>query len=233
MEKKLALLTHVYNAGASVRRQIENWKSLPQAILDQIEILIVDDFSDPPLHLEIDPGMLPIRLFRILTDIPWNMAGAKNLLRRQASAPWQLYFDIDNHLPHEEFIRLFLGLDGLSPNTAYMFRRIMAGEEVDPHINSFLIHRDALNKAGGFDEDFCGHYGYEDVLFHHVLTLKGIDRVLLHDMAFIQALNAATLTLDRDLSRNNALIQQKASTHPDPSPIQVRFLWKEVTAGEP
>ena len=226
MDKKLALLTRVYNAAEAVNRQAAIWRQLPPEQLDQLEILIADDYSDTPP--DPDRSGLPMRLFRITSDIPWNMAGAKNLLRKQATAPWLLFFDVDNHLPADERLLLLQSLDRLDPAKLYMFKRSMEGQEVDPHINTFLVHRDVVDAAGGFGEDFCGHYGYEDVFFHHLLMQRKVDRVLLVNMCFIQAVNAATLSLDWDSSRNNALIQAKVARGEGTSPDQLRFSWIDV-----
>ena len=226
MFKQLALLTHVYNAATAVARQVDSWRVLPEDILAQIEILIADDYSDIPLSIE--KGHLPIRLFRITTDIPWNMAGAKNLLRTQATAPWLLFFDVDNHLPPEQMALLTHALDRLDPANLYMFQRSMEGGLVDPHINTFLVHRSIVDSVGGFDEDFCGHYGYEDVYFHHLLMQRKIDKVLLNDICYIQAINAATLDLSRDMSRNGQLIQDKSVQGLGTSASQIRFEWHEI-----
>lgn len=222
---ELALLTHVYNAQAAVEGHIANWQLLDQADLERLEIRVVDDCSDVPLS--VNRAALPLRTFRITTDIPWNMAGAKNLLRMQSSAPWLLFFDVDNMLPAPDLHRLIVSLPSLQAQTIYMFARTHDGVAVDSHINTFLIHRDVLNAVGGFDEDFCGHYGFEDVYFHHLAVRKGFNRVLLVDLTFLQG-NARTETLDRDLSRNDALAQGKASRNEDTAPRQLRFEWIET-----
>ena len=55
------------------------------------------------------------------------------------------------------------------------------GASVAPHINTFMISRWGYFRAGGFDEDFSGHHGFEDVLFRS-LWRKPVGReVLLPD----------------------------------------------------
>ena len=92
--------------------------------------------------------------------------------------------------------------------------------------NSSLDER--ANAVGGFDEDFCGHYGYEDVFFHHLVIAKGFNRVLLTDLAFVQG-SARTETLNRDLSCNNILAQGKVARKEGTSEYQLRFDWIEIT----
>lgn len=222
---ELALLTHVYNSQEAVEGQLDNLRKLDDSVLGRLEVLVVDDCSDQ--HLAVKAPELPLRTFRITTDIPWNMAGAKNLLRSQASAPWLLYFDIDNMLPASQIQILVNSLGALNTETVYMFQRIHDGMQVDSHINTFLIHRKVLEAVGGFDEDFCGHYGYEDVFFHYLVGQKGFNRVLLNDLTFIQG-SARTETLNRDLERNNALTQGKVARKEGTSERQLRFEWVEL-----
>ena len=219
---EIAFLTHVFNAQSAVENHLSNFRAMDAADLERLEFLVVDDCSDQPLAVEHDD--LPVRTFRITTDIPWNMAGAKNLLRNQAKAPWLLFFDIDNLLPASEIKTLITSLGSLNEQTVYMFQRIYDDVNVDSHINTFLIHRNVLNAVGGFDEDFCGHYGYEDVFFHHLLVQKGVDRILLMDLTFVQG-SARTETLNRDMERNNILTQKKVASKEGTSERQLRFEW--------
>lgn len=225
MTKRLAVLTHVFNAAEAVEDQVSTWRTLPPDCREQMEFLVVDDCSDQPL--EVDRGDLPLRLLRVTTDIPWNMAGAKNLLRQQSTAPWMLFFDIDNHLPAAGMTMLVQVLDRLNPATLYMFARTMNGQPVETHINTFLVHRSVVDAVGGFDEDFCGHYGYEDVFFHHLVAQKQFGKILLNDLSFQQK-SARIETLDRDLERNKELIESKAAQGLGTSQEQIRFDWVEL-----
>jgi len=226
--RDLALLSHVYNAQSAVDGQLQNWRALPPDALSRLEFLLVDDCSDTPLQVAADG--LPLRAFRIISDIPWNMAGAKNLLRSQAQAPWLLFFDIDNHLAAAHVVTLLSCLPNLDPQTTYLFQRNYQGQSVDPHINTFLVHRTVLDNVGGFDEDFCGHYGFEDVYFHKLLVDRGLNRILLVDLPFEQG-SARTGDLDRDMERNRALLNQKVSQNTGVSAQQLRFEWMPLPGG--
>ena len=122
-----------------------------------------------------------------------------------------------------------MALPRLDASRLYVFRRTMNGEEVDPHINSFLISRRGFFKAGGYDEDFCGHYGFEDVLFRSMWRQHVGGEVLLTDIA-LEQMNLRTSGLNRDTSRNQALIQAKAAAGmPKPKGV-LRFAWEEAEA---
>lgn len=226
MDKKLAVLIHIYNAQQVTQEQVDAWATLSHAQTEIMEFLVADDCSSTPLELR--SYGLPLRLFRITTDIPWNMAGAKNLLHAKSTAEWLLFFDVDNRADPALLAQLAQQVDQLDPNTIYMFPWILDGREQEqPHINTFLIHRTALDRIGGFDEDFCGHYGYEDVLFHHVAQRAGIGRVLLLGVLFVAHVGP-TLGLSRDVTRNQALANAKASEpHYQVGP-KLRYHWQEV-----
>ena len=226
MPKKLAVALHVYNGRLAIQEQVDAWATLSHLQTEVMEFLVADDCSSMPLELR--SYGLPLRLFRITTDIPWNMAGAKNLLHAKSRAEWLLFFDVDNRADPALLAHLANQVDQLDANTIYMFPWILGGEEQEqPHINTFLIHRGTLDRMGGFDEDFCGHYGYEDVLFHHVAQRMGIARVLMRGIPFVAAIGA-TEGLSRDAVRNQALANAKASQPDYQVGPKLRFHWQEV-----
>ena len=120
---------------------------------------------------------------------------------------------------------LSLSLPQLDPRTVYMFPWKNGTLGVEMHINTFLISREVVENAGGFDEDFCGHYGYEDVYFHYVLQRLGYNRVMLTNVPFVQGL-ARTEDLNRDAERNKELAARKFNA--GELPMQgLRFNWIE------
>ncbi len=224
--KKLAILIHVYNAQVVTQEQVDSWAELSHRDTESIEFLIADDCSSVPLQLR--RYGLPLRQFRITTDIPWNMAGAKNLLHAKSTADWLLFFDVDNRVAPSLLVRLAKFLDQLDQSTIYMFPWILNGQEQEqPHINTFLIHRSTLDELGGFDEDFCGHYGYEDVLFQYLARRRGMKYVLLSDMPFIAHIGP-TEGLNRDLSRNQEICAMKANDPGYRVGSKIRFNWVEI-----
>ncbi|MBV8604169.1 MAG: glycosyltransferase [Pelomonas sp.] len=227
----LSLVTHVYDQPAAVARHVQFWKSLPPELTQHLEFIVVDDFSDPPLAIE--RGALNLRLFRVTDDIDWNMPGCKNLGALMARADWLLFFDIDAMCDAMALVKLVANLPRLDAKTLYNFRRIENGVEVDPHINTLLLTKRGYFAAGGQDEDFSGHYGFEDVHFHHMWRHYVGPEVLFTDIAFEQ-LKVRTESLNRDQARNQALINHKILVQGHQGSVgKLRFRWVEQETGSP
>lgn len=224
---KLTLITHVYNQPEGVARHVAFWKSLDPALAARLEFVVVDDYSETPLAIQRGP--LNLKLFRVTDDIDWNMPGCKNLGALMARADWLLFFDCDNILDEKSLAALVGVLDRLKPETLYNFRRVDEnGTDLPPHINTLLMSRHGFFKAGGMDEDFSGHYGYEDVHFHHMWRHHVGNEVLLTDVAFTQ-LGFRTETLDRDTARNQAMIHDKIQVQGHKGSVgKLRFRWDEL-----
>jgi len=225
----LTIITHVYNAQAGLDHQIALWRQLDAELRARLEFVVIDDFSDPPLTVDRSAELpaLNLRLLRVQDDIDWNMPGCRNLAAVQARSDWLLFFDIDNVLSPEDMAKVVVALPRLDRTLRYVFRRTLDGQEVEPHLNSFLVSRWGFLRAGGYDEDFCGHYGYEDVLFRNMWRKHVGSEVLLTDVAFDQ-LGWKTAGLDRDPSRNQTLLHTLAAQgFPKPKGM-LRFAWAEV-----
>lgn len=222
----LTLITHVYNAQAPVDRQLALWQQFSPELRARLSFLVIDDHSDTPL--QVDKGALDLRLVRVDDDIDWNMPGCRNLAATLCETPWLLFFDVDNVCSEASLRKIVDNLPRLDKSRLHVFRRTENGVDVEPHINSFLITRQGFFKAGGYDEDFSGHYGFEDVAFRMMWRKHVGGEVLLTDIAFEQ-INFRTSGLDRDLARNQALIQLRAAKgFPKPKGM-LRFAWNEAT----
>ncbi len=222
---RITIITHVYNAQAGIDLQSSFWRAYPPHIRDQLEFIVIDDYSDTPLV--VDREGLNLRLLRVDDDIDWNMAGCRNLAAVHAASPWLLYFDCDNIASQEHLAALLASLDRLDPRKLYVFGRSEEGRIVEPHINSFLLSRSGFFAIGGYDEDFAGHYGYEDVLFRNLWRRNMDGEVLLTDIVFTQ-MGWRTETLNRDLERNKKLIERKAIEGFRKPVGLIRFSWHEV-----
>lgn len=121
------------------------------------KVIIVDDCSEKPLNINC-PG---IEVYRILDDIKWNQGGARNLGAQQ-SEDWIIFSDID-HLVTYQNVQTIIDMKKEIGSIYYLGR---TNANTDP-LNIFLIHKSDFEKIGGYDEDFSGHYGYEDVLFRY------------------------------------------------------------------
>ena len=223
----LTLITHVYNAQGPVDRQLALWKQFSPELLARLQFLVIDDHSDAALV--VDKGPLNLRLVRVADDIHWNMPGCRNLAATLAATEWMLFFDVDNVVSEASLRKIVGALQQLDLQRLHVFRRTENGVDVEPHINSFLISRQGFWRAGGYDEDFSGHYGFEDVLFRMMWRKHVGTEVLLTDIAFEQ-IAFRTSGLDRDLARNQALIARRAAAGLPKPKGMLRFSWDEVSA---
>lgn len=219
---KLSAITHVYDGEAQIEQQLSQWLLIPAAIRRQIEFVIVDDCSSRAL--EVPKVDLNLSLFRVLEDIPWNQPGCRNLAAMMAQAPWLIFFDADNLLEPRGFEILIEHLSQLAADTLYTFGRIESGRPVASHVNTFLVSRDAFFLGGPYDEDFCGHYGYDDIMFRNLWRQHIGKEILLTNISF-QQLQFSTMKLDRDQTPNRTRLQSKISEGLRKPQGLIRFQW--------
>ncbi len=165
---------------------------------------IIDDGSPEPLG-KVDG----CDVWRIDEDIEWNIPGAKNLGFHVLSE-WVLYLPIDHVLTPDVHAQI----DAMPKvrGEAYFLGSVAPDGVVEqahesPH-DMVLIHKSDFNHIGGYDEDFAGHYGYEDGLFWQMCrnTIHAIERFDIHVRWFPAGLTANG---NRDASRNLAIYQAK------------------------
>ena len=173
-KKPLTIIYSLYNVQDKLKQiHIDNWKTYPDELKENINIILVDDCSDTPFDLELD---FPINLTvaRITTDVGYNIGGAKNLGFYLASKGWCFSTDIDHILPAEE-CKKCLSLRK-KRNKLYQFYRYLPNgvlyEKI--HGNTYMIHKEDFWGVGGYDEDFTPRYGYEDTWLKFLLFNTGI-----------------------------------------------------------
>lgn len=184
--------------------EIERFKTA----VDDVEVIVVDDCGNPPAD-----SYALAHTFRIDEDVPWNQPGARNLGLAHAHARVVLMVDVDMVPPAE------LAMDYIEAA-----RSLKVGEVIIPairyascdqvntiHPHNFLVHREHLGWIGGYDEDYSGGYGWDDVQMLHVLEMAGsvkrtTDLWVMHrDDISDHAVNS----LDRDTKRNYAIHLEK------------------------
>lgn len=232
---KLSIISHYYNHPQMVLDQITYWESLPDSFLSQVEFVLVDDCSAQ--IPEIETTKLNLKVFRVITDLPWNQAGARNLGAFNASGQWALYFDIDQKFYFEPMLSILSNLDSLDTMTMYYMRikeliDITVNQSLLNHPNTFLVNLEKFKIHAMYDEDFVGHYGYEDLYMPKVWEKNGGKRVLFNNTDFFEDMGFGTTNLNRDLSRNLALAQQKMAAGTKNSPGILRFEWKSLAISE-
>jgi glycosyltransferase involved in cell wall biosynthesis len=234
--KKLSIISHFYNHPEMVLKQITYWESLPQSFLDKVEFVLIDDCSEEQPSFQ--PTHLDLKVFRITTDIPWNQAGARNLGIFNAQGEWALYFDIDQHFYVEPITLVLAQLDQLDRNTMYYFKiksliDVVNNASLLHHPNTFLVNVPNFKRMGLYDEDFAGHYGYEDLYMPQVWERNGGHRTLFNTPDFFEDGGFGTSSLSRDLAQNAALGQEKMHNGILNSPGILRFRWTTIPIQHP
>lgn len=185
-----------------------------QGIVEQgLDTVIIDDCSPEPLG-----PIEGVRVYRILDDIKWNQPGARNL-GFHVSEGWIINADID-HLVIRSMISELMKVNLKRGNIYFL------GREDDDFIhNFFLIHKDDFDMMGGWDEDFCGNYGFDDYYFG-VKSKKFLNHVhLLHIKAKLFCEESSSIGI-RDKTHNEKLLQSKLKDFSHTP--RLRFNWIEV-----
>jgi hypothetical protein len=156
-----------YKNPLMLAEQYRAWSAYPEDLKAEIEIVLVDDGSPAPaMSVPRPDGLPPLRIYRVLTDIPWHQHGARNLAAHEADGPWLFLTDMDHVLPAES-LRTLLAVLQVSPaNAVYTLGRRDAPDlkvtrdqhgRVKPHVNTFAIARAWFWAIGGYDEDCVGY----------------------------------------------------------------------------
>jgi hypothetical protein len=180
-------------------------------ILEQgLKTVIVDDCSKEPL------GPLEgIKVVRVTDDIKWNQPGARNL-GFHISDGWILCADIDHLVTKENMEQL--ENTNLKRGCIYYL-----GREDTNSVNIYVIHKDDFEKIGGYDEDFCGNYGYDDIHFYNKCTRLLDVYELRHIKAKVYAKESSSEGV-RDSTHNLEVIKRKGVER---TPT-LRFNWEYV-----
>ena len=170
---KLSIITPVYNSHEILRRQILHYERMN--LPDDVEIIFVDDGSDPPLSF---CNML--KNFRIISTHdtrPWTEHLARNKGVASAKGRYVAIIDIDYILPLKticemisfkgdrlEFVRRFgmldeqgyLKSDKESLISFQIRRRWKHRDSIPGHRSQFMMKKSLFQKLGGYREDLYG-----------------------------------------------------------------------------
>jgi glycosyltransferase involved in cell wall biosynthesis len=174
------------------------------------EVIVVDDCGKPGLRekLASRDWPFPLIVIRVLKDIPWNQSGARNI-GWTTSIGDVISFEDADHFPQPSYYSKAIELFHMTAATLVRSTRVMGSHVLPAPQGVCVIRRIALAAVGGYDEDFCGHYGYEDCLLlrqlrqHFPNTFRAIKR----ETRVIE--HGSTRVLDRDTTRNKKLLQTK------------------------
>jgi hypothetical protein len=227
-----------FNHHTTLEHHLKTWNEYPHSLKDKLQFILVDDCSYNPLQLNWKP-YIDLEIYRVDDDIIWNY-GAKNLGIQKAKHEWFLLSELD-HWMSQETCEQILELKQTT-GCYYMFGRRGCSERSDPrysevpHPATMYMSKTDFNMAGGIDEDFSGHYGYDDNFLMSCLKHIGCEQIVKKDIIFINhsdniILPDADLKKDlnvpRDRRRNKKLLQDKLK-HMIVSEQKIRFKWHKA-----
>lgn len=190
---------------------LKTYRSYSKDLLAKIEFVFVDDCS--PLEVTIPENCsLNYQLFRITDDIQWNQSGAKNLGATYAKSQKLIFSDTD-HLFSEEILKKIV--KSSVPKHLYHFKTIDSnGVKQKRRTPGILYCSKATFFTGlGYDEEFSGYYGCEDVFFREYLTSKKIKFKYFSRRHRITSVivnrEDSYHSLDRNFDRNLSLLNKK------------------------
>lgn len=200
MKSTVTLVLPYYNQPDMLRYQLANWLSYEDP--SKFEFIVVDDGSSVrPLqaiqgdnYLRENLRKLPLRIFRIDEDIPWNRGEARNIGWKEARAEWIFQMDTDHVLGPDcarSLVEWFEMQDVPNPDPGdwYRFRRFRVGAadhtrnkdalprdakygEIKPHIDSYLCTKGFYERAGGYNLAFSGCLGGGSPFLHQMEKLR-------------------------------------------------------------
>ncbi|MEN3262008.1 glycosyltransferase family 2 protein [Sodalis endosymbiont of Spalangia cameroni] len=211
---KLTYITHFHcnqeNIN-SVNRLLEQYEKYSSSVLDHLEFIIVDDGS--PVSYKISDFNLNLTWLKINEDIPWNQSGARNLGVTYAKSDKIIITDLDHTFP-EKTLKYLIN----RRNPGRSFYKLYRKSQLTPgvmkgHSNIFFMSRARYFRHHGYDEEFAGHYGYEEVRFvkyqkYHGSKLKYLPKKIICIERKIDRDNSYH-TLVRDLSYNAKIDKRK------------------------
>jgi predicted glycosyltransferase involved in capsule biosynthesis len=177
MSRKLSIIIAVLESYGIVNHQVKYFKQMN--LPSEIEIIIVDDGSSPPIAINTYCDNL--RVYITGDTRPWTTACARNMGANLSEGEWLLMTDID-HMLSKEAIIAAMNFDGdkmMFPREYAVFDNNsnicqdcdilesygLKGAKIGAgcHTNTFAMRRGIFENLGGYDEKFCGKYGGDDV----------------------------------------------------------------------
>lgn len=176
MDVKVSIIIAVLNSHKVVVRQLRHFKKMD--LPDSVEIIFVDDGSDPPLNYE-NCRLRNLFIYYTHDKRPWTQGLARNLGASKARGEFLLFTDIDHIITKEAiedvlnfngskmtFVRHFGILNrfgdivsdmptmlefGLDPIRTTGKRGMTAGV----HGNTYAIRKTIFDLIGGYDTSLC------------------------------------------------------------------------------
>lgn len=204
---KISFIVGYYRNSGMLEYQLKTWKSYPLSVRQNFEFIVVDDGSPdmPAKDVITNKDGLRLSLYKIEKDLPWNQAQARNLGALKAAHDWVFFLDID-HIPTTNLMEGILKYK-VKPKMFYTFGRQRV-VSVSPlklrktHSSNclFLINRHEFIDIGGYDEDFCGNYGYSDAWLKFRMDKYGMV-MFRNEVLEFQCFHHSVIPQAQDMSR--------------------------------
>lgn len=213
---------------------IRKYEQYSNDLLDKIHFIFVDDCS--PVHIQISTQNLNYTLVRIEDNIPWNQPGARNLGVFLAYAPKLILTDLDHYFP-ETTLKHIIARN--IPADIWLFKRLRNQKKIHSHPCTFFLSKSTFYKSLGFDEEFSGNYGHDDIFFLDLQkSLKTKIRKIRRHHVIVEEYKERSdkdHTLVRDDSHNKKLLEEKRkylatdNIFHSQSRIHINFKWHQVS----
>jgi hypothetical protein len=234
--RHVTLALAYYENPGMLDEQYARLRALPVDLRRWLRLVVVDDAS--PTRPARPPGVplgLPVELYRLLVDVPWNQDACRNLAM-SVTEGWALLTDIDHVVPEATWRAVVGGK--LREDVAYRFARVSAPDlaPYKPHPNTWLLTRAVYDLTGGYDERFAGVYGTDGKFAKQVAAVAPVE-ALKHVVIRVPRdviPDASTTTLER---RSPANDRRRARVHealaalsPEEraTPRRLTFPWERV-----
>lgn len=203
------------SSAGSVLSLLRTYESYADDVLARVCFVVVDDGS--PLRWTLPHYELNLTWLRINENIRWNNGGARNLGAVFARSDKILLSDLDYIFPQETLRAIlrkktlgkrmykFWCVDyemgcGRPMRPLRKFTAMLKGQSITrngrpmgKHDNTFLLSRGRFLELFGYDEEFSGEYGMEDVYFALFHRCNGT-----RTLYFSPAYPCITRAVDRD-----------------------------------
>jgi glycosyltransferase involved in cell wall biosynthesis len=175
----LTIIHPFYNDGKErISLQFEAWETYPDWVWDAVDVVLIDDGSDPSLesHYPKDNGLnFNLKIYRIKEDLRYNLPGAWNLGFNAANTDWVYAFDSDHIHTKENFIKVLTELDAQSDCYYQLERRRHTSIEKRKRpgrmaTGSWLVLKEYWTAVDGFDEDLTGERSQSWGYWEHDFT---------------------------------------------------------------
>ena len=238
--RPFTLIIPYYENPAMFREQQRQWRVLPEDVRSALHVIVVDDGSPnapalPEVHPATAPALASFRLYRTGVDVRWNWLFCRNLGVDQATTEWVLMTDMDHVIPNEAWRRLMR--EKMHDLCVYRLSRVTAPAmtPTHPHPNTWAMTRHMfLNRIGGYDERFSGHYGTDGEFTRRVESWsKWVvilpEAAIVYPPSVIPDASTTAYTRKEDFDRVNVKqIRRERESKGAWSPLRLTFPWIQL-----